>query len=114
MPQMTEDQIQEILDGAIEKIKEGVITDAMRGATWKVQEALNREVDKLVTDFVTKEIAPELIINLSANKSAIIEAGIISADAMAKNLSDCLADTLAKKLSSSYERGKIMKALFGD
>lgn len=112
MASLNEEQINEILASAMEQIKAGVVTEAMRQATWKVSESLNREIDTIVKDFVTKEVAPELIISLNKNKSAIIEAGIIAADEMAKQLAASMAAKVTENLSTSYKRSAILKALF--
>ncbi len=113
MTVLSEEQMQEILNGAMEKIKESVIEDAIDSVSWAVKRSLTTEVDKLVGKFVKEEVGPELITSLDANKSMIIEAAIFSANKMALLLAETMSETLAERIGDSWKRDKIIKAMFG-
>jgi len=110
---LSEEQTQEILKGAMDEIRKAVVEEATRNAVWAVERAVSSKVNEIVNDFIQKEVAPEIVTSLQANKSQIIAAAIISADSMAVMLATSFSDTLAKKLGTSYERDKIFKAMFG-
>ncbi len=111
---LTEEQTKEIIDGALEQIKSGVIEEATNHAKWITRDAIADEVRNIVTDFVKKKVAPEILVSLEKQKSAIIDAAIMSAQTMAEMLAQSLTDTLAEKLKNSWDRKKIFDAMFGN
>ncbi len=109
---LTKEQTQEILNGAMEQIKQAVINNAIKEASWKIQVALNDAVSGVVKTFVQEEVAPELLTSLTENKSALISAAITSAESMAIQLAKAMSAELADNLGSSYGRKKILEAMF--
>lgn len=109
---LTPEQTKEILDGAIEKIRDAVIDQATSEASWHCKSAIEHEIREIVRDFVKSEIAPEIITSLNEKKSVIIEAAIVSAENMATMLAESMAAQLAENLGKSYQREKIFKEMF--
>ncbi len=109
---LTEEQTKEILNGAIEQIREAVIDEATKGATWRVQESVGSAVNRVVTTFVQEELAPEIITCLREKKSVLIEAAIAGAEGLAVQLAEAMTTQLAENLGTSYKRKKILEAMF--
>ena len=109
---LNEEQTQQIVNGALEQIRQAVIDEAASEATWKVKTAVGNAVNELVTNFVKEEIAPEILTSLRENKSLLIQAAITSAEDMAVMLAKALTETLAENLGGSYNRKKILEAMF--
>lgn len=110
---LTEEQTKEIVSGAIEKIKEEVVKNATDHAIYASQSAIESSVSEIITKYIKEEVAPEILVSLSEQKSAIIKAAVVSAENLAVLLADSMTSALAEKLSRSYGRDKIITALFG-
>lgn len=67
----------------------------------------------LVKEWVLNELKPELVASLEKKKSFLIDAALISAESMAENLAKAMSEQMAENLASSYNRKKILEALFG-
>ncbi len=109
---LTEAQIADILDGAMEHIRKAVIDEAIQNAAHTVQVSLSQTVTGVVREFVKEELAPEIVTSLRENRSALIEATIASAESMAVQLATAMSEELAQNLGSSYKRKKVLAALF--
>jgi TRAP-type mannitol/chloroaromatic compound transport system substrate-binding protein len=112
MSLLNDEQVKEIVAGAIEQIKESVIQEATREVTWQVKSTVATEVNKIVGEFVRTEIAPSIIIELKEKKSIIINAAIASSQEMAKIIAESMTKKLAENLGTSYKASKILKEMF--
>lgn len=61
---------------------------------------------------MTNEVVPELLVSLTAKKSVIIEAAIMSAEVMAEELARAMTKQFVENVGSSYKRKKIFEAMF--
>lgn len=112
MALLTEAQTKEIVNGAIEKIKESVVNEATNQAIWTTKDEIGKSIRDIVSTFVKEEIAPGILLELNKNKSLIIEAAVVSAQSLAETLAKGMADSLAENLGTSYKRDRILKSLF--
>lgn len=112
MPILTETQTKEIIDGAMEQIKNGVVEEAKSHISWVTKDAVEMKIREVINKWVEKEVAPELVVSLNKNKSAIMSAAVMSAQDVAKLLADVMTKKLAENLTTSYKRNNILKALF--
>lgn len=109
---LTEEQTQEIINGALEEIKQAVIKEATSEISWQAKSAASNAVHDIVEEFISKEVKPELLVSLQKKKSAIIDAAIIGAENMAVMLAKAMAEKLSENLGTSYKRSEILKAMF--
>lgn len=109
---LTPEQEKEILDAAFEHMKDTVIKTAVSSTSWKIEHELKEAVASIVTKFVADEIAPEILVSLNEQKSAIVQAAIVSADKLAVMLAESLTAKLAENLGRSYRRDEIFKKMF--
>lgn len=109
---LTEEQTQQIIDGALDQIKQAVIGEATEEASWRVKTAAGNAVTEIVTTFVKEEVAPEILTSLRERKSVLVNAAIASAENMAAQLAEAMSQKLAENLGGSYSRKKILEAMF--
>jgi len=109
---LTEEQKKEIIEGALEEIKQAVIKEATSEVSWQAKTTTSSAVHDIVEEFINKEVKPELLVSLREKKSAIIEAAILGAENMAVMLAKAMAASLAENLGTSYKRNAILKAMF--
>ena len=112
MSVLTEDQQASIIEEAMVHIKEAVIDSATRQATYTASDAIQREVNEVVSTFMREHIAPDITAALLGSKETIVKAAVLSAESMAENLAKAMTASLAENLADSYSRNKIIEALF--
>lgn len=110
---LTDEQKQEILNDAFEQVKAGVIENAITHVDWNIKHELSTKTNELVKEWVLNELKPELVASLNEKKSFLIEAALLSAESMAESLANIMAEKMAENLANSYDRKKILEALFG-
>ncbi len=110
---LTDKQKQEILDEAFEQVKAGVVENAIEHVDWNIKHELSTRTNNVVQEWVLNELKPELVASLNENKSFLIDAALVSAESMAKELAKVMSAKMAENLASPYDRRKIIEALFG-
>jgi len=81
--------------------------------TWEIKQKAAEIVAKETTKWINENIIPELIAYLVESKNGLLQIGAKLAPRMVEELTKILIDGFKKKLESSYERGLIIKSLFG-
>lgn len=112
MSVLTEEQQASIISEAMESIKTAVIERATNQASYTAKNAIQASVTKIVSEFIQEEIAPDIVAALVASKETIITAAVVSAESMATQLAKAMTDKFAENVASSYNRDKIIAALF--
>jgi len=110
---LTQDQINEavqasvpnILSGLRREIEERMVREAMQVAT--------AEVQKAVAEWVKVNLIPSVEKALTESKDGLVATGPVMAKAMTDQIGVALAQTVQKKLESSWERKKLFEALVG-
>ena len=109
---LTQEQIEEMLEQAGSEVRASLVEDFKS----KIRAAAGMEIDsavcKIIDQFMRDEIAPELAEALMGNKPAIIKAAIKAADEIAAEITQALVEKAKANMGSSWERKKIIGALF--
>ena len=111
---MTEADLKEFLEenkAEIQStIKARVIDRILEQHRWDI----TGQIAKVVDEFVSTEIVPEVKKHLADNKGPILEAAIAGASTIGDTLAKALVEQAAKRLdANSYQFRDITKALFG-
>lgn len=109
---LTQEQVQSILKEATPSIVAGLREEVVRQAKWEMNPIISQMIQKEVSEFMTTEIIPIVRQQLVEGKAGLITIAIDSANAITESLAKAMAATLQKKLESSYDRTKILEALF--
>jgi len=110
--QLTQDQIQSILEEAKPSIIAGLRKEVTQQAKWEMNPIVAKMIQEEVTTFMNTEILPVVRQQLIEGKEGLISVAIGAANSIAANLAEIMAATLKEKLEKSYERTKILEALF--
>lgn len=110
--QLTQEQIQSILEEAKPSIIAGLREEVTRQAKWEMNPIVAKMIQDEVTTFMNDEIIPVIRQQLIEGKDGLISVAISSANAVAETLAQTMAETLKKKLENSWERTKILESLF--
>ena len=110
--QLTQEQIQSILEEAKPSIIAGLREEVTRQAKWEINPIVSKMIQDEVTSFMTAEIIPVIKQQLVEGKDGLIKTAIEAANSVATGLANAMAATLKEKLEKSYERTKILEALF--
>ena len=109
---LSDEQKQEILNEAFEKVKNDVVENAISHVDWNIKNELSTRTNEVVKNWVNEVLAPELLISLNENKGVLIEAALVSAETIATELAKAMTSAVIENMSSSYSRKKIVEALF--
>ncbi len=110
---MTEDELRLFLDensAAIKaEVKRKMVDRLVAEHSWDI----SKQIGTVVSDFVAKEVVPEVTAHLSSVKGEITEGVIRSLATISDDLAKALAKDAAENISTSYKRTQILKAIFG-
>jgi len=109
---LTDTQQQEILEGALDGIKQRIIEDTIAHVEWNIKNEAANATSEIVKMWVNEELKPELIVSLEAKRSVLIESAIVAAEQLSEALAKAMTDAMVENLGSSYSRKKIIEALF--
>lgn len=109
---MNDEEIKEM----IEKVKPGIEQKLNDTITEQIinslKYSLSNQVEAAVSDYVAKEIIPEVRTILDNNKEEILEEVSKNALLVCKELTEGIAVRALSNLEVSYKRSAIIKALF--
>ena len=110
---MTEDDLKQFLEENADSIKEAVkaktIERLMESHRWQITEGIG----KVVQEFVSKEIVPEIKNYLASQKGPILKAALVGAAEIGENISKAITARAAKNITpDSYQFRSVMEALF--
>jgi hypothetical protein len=110
---VTEDDLKEFLDQNKADIQQAVKAKMIEGLITQHRWEISGEIAKIVQDFVTAEIVPEVKNYLAENKGPILQAAIAGAAEIGDTLAKAIVERTAKKLKADgYEFRSVLKALF--
>lgn len=110
---MTEDDLKEFLDENKESIKNAVRAKMIESLLADHRWEISAEISKVVEDFVSTEIVPEVRKYLADNKGPILQAAIAGAAEIGDTLAKAIVTRTAERLKAdSYQFRSVMKALF--
>jgi hypothetical protein len=113
MTQMTEEDLKEFLDANKTEIQQAVKAKMIAGLIEQNRWEISGEIAKVVQEFVSSEIVPEVKKYLADNKGPLIAAAIKGASEIGDSLAKAIVERTAKKLKGdSYEFRAVMKSLF--
>lgn len=109
---LTKEQIDSVVASAMPDMLTALRNEFKEQALYTARSALNEEVHKAVREWVLAEIIPEIRTALAESKAGIVATVPQLAETLVTVLSGALAEQLKKNLEQSYNRNKIMEALF--
>lgn len=112
MPQAFPFDIQRVITESQDRLVAQTVENLRASVEGQVVRYMNSQVEKIVTEFVTKELAVELNAQLLGNKSAIIAAASVVAGEIASNIAASIAKSVADTLSNDWKRREVIKSLF--
>lgn len=96
-------------DKIIASIKGAVEKEFVKRFEWDLSAA----VSGAVTEFINKEIVPEVAARLTADKQFIVEAAYKTSSAVVEKMVEAIGKQVAENLSSRYRLEQVVKALIG-
>lgn len=110
---MTPEDLQSFLDANKTEIQTAVKSRVIEQIIAQHQWDISSEIRKVVTEFVSTEIVPEIKKHLQDQKGPIIQAALVGASEIGANIAKALAERSAKNLTSdSYQFRSVMEAIF--
>jgi len=110
--QLTQEQVESIINESMADIKEHVISEAKRKIEYTIADVIAVEVKDVVQTFFRDEIKDDLKTSLVASKETIIKAAIDASQDIAVSLAKAMTSALTENLANGYTRGKIFKEMF--
>ncbi len=110
--ELTTEQTQKIIEEMMPDLKAKMLDQVSKAASWEVSEKCKALVLDQVTEFIEKEVMPEVAENLLSQKGFLIESAIKFSEISVDILKDAMAEQLKKSLSNSWSREKLFKAMF--
>lgn len=101
--------LEENKEAVKQKVKEAMLDAVTRKFSWEVPEQIN----SIVSEFITEEIAPALRDELMENKNAIVESATTIVSGIPAELGKALQEHLAKNFTDSWKLRKVTEAMFG-
>lgn len=109
---LTKEQIDSVVTSAMPDVLAALRKEFQEQALYTARSTLNDEVRKAVQDWVVTEIIPEIRTALAESKAGIVATVPQLAETLVTVLGTALGEQLKKNLEQSYNRTKIMEALF--
>jgi hypothetical protein len=107
-----EERVQAALEAAMPEILSNLKKEITEGISYQVRNEVTKKVIEVVNDFVSKELAPEISTILLSEKEGILKSVPGIAENIVETLGKALQEKVKDKLSTSYSRNSILKALF--
>jgi predicted N-formylglutamate amidohydrolase len=109
----SQEQINDLLEAAKPSIIEGLKKEIKQSITYQMQEAAAKAVREHTTNWITENVIPEITKELVESKEGLVALGAKLAPVLLDSLTESFADTIKKKMESSWERKKVFEALLG-
>ncbi|GAA4108624.1 hypothetical protein ACFFTN_01220 [Aminobacter aganoensis] len=110
---MTEDDLKDFLETNKAEIQAAVKVRMIENLLSQNQWAISGQIAKVVEEFVTAEIIPDVRAYLADNKGPLLQAAIAGAAEIGDTLSKAIVARTAKRLQpDNYEFRKVLEALF--
>lgn len=109
---LTPEQVSEILEAAKPDIIAGLKEEVVRQAKWDLNDKAGQMVRAEVERFVGEEIVPVIREQLIESKEGLISLAVPLAETIVTELAAKLAQDAKKNMENSWDRKKILDALF--
>ena len=110
---LTEAQIQQIVASATAEIEEAAKEEVKRAITDQMTRAVETCIRDSAAVFLREHVQPKIVKKLADAESAIIEAAVRVASEAGKALANGMIDDVKAKMKNSWDRKKILSAMFG-
>lgn len=111
---LNQTQIDELIQAATPNVIKTLQASIESQITWQVTEGAAKQIANHVQAWITENIIPEVSRELSENKESLISIGIKLGPAMVDATVIAMTAQMEEVLKSSYKRGAVFKALFGN
>lgn len=110
---LTQDQINQAVSEAMPDILAGLKREISENAIYTAKQAAWSAVQAAVTKWINENLVPDIITVLSESKDGLIASAPLFAQSINNAMLEAFADTVKKKLETSWERKKLFEALLG-
>jgi prophage antirepressor-like protein len=111
---LTEVQIKEILDSALPDVVAGLKTELKEMTLNQIKWSADETIGKFIRQWLSENILPEIEKTLIESKAGLVATAVLMAEQSMALIAKAHAESLAKRLESSYSREKILKSILGD
>ena len=108
---LSEEQIQSLIEKSMPDIKEAVVKDVAGRMSWTINDIMAQQIKVYVTEWVQKNVLPDVATHLMTNKEMLVGVAAESAPKIAVLISEAMADSIKKTLEDRFSRGKLFDAL---
>ena len=108
----SEEEMQAILEGAKDDIRASLVEEMRKGMKDTVKWELQKELQIIIQEYIKDEIVPEARAALTEDKPVILKAVIEGANEAGNLLCAAIVEDFKEKLSKSWTRSNILKAMF--
>ncbi len=105
-------EIDEILEKAKPSIIEGLRKEVVSAAIQNFKYSFESEIANHITKWIKEEILPEITKKLVEGKEGLISAGVKIVPSIVTAITESVTDSIKKKMEDSWDRKKILTALF--
>jgi hypothetical protein len=109
---LTPEQMNDLLEQAKPSIIEGLKQQVFSSFNYTMKEEAAKVIRDHVTVWVKDNIIPEITKQLVESKDGLIKTGLTLAQSLCDLLMESMVKELGKKLQNSWERTKILEAMF--
>ncbi|WP_433705832.1 hypothetical protein [Paraburkholderia sacchari] len=108
---LTQEQINEAVQDAMPDILAGLRNEIAETAIFHAKLTAQDAVQKAVSGWIVDNLVPEILRALVEGKEGLVAMAPLFAQSMAAEMQKAFADSITKKLETSWERKKIFEAL---
>ena len=109
---LTQEQIEKAVQDSLPDVLLGLKQSLSEKALYEAREVVAKIVREEVTEWVKAEIVPAIKLALVESKDGLIATAPVLAAGITKALTTAMLADLKEKLGQSWNRGKIMEAMF--
>lgn len=109
---LTAEQIEQAVSDALPNVLNGLRREIQETALAQARQTALNFISKAVQDWCQQNLIPSVHATLAESKDGLIAMGPLLAEKTSALLVESITKDLSEKLSKSWERKKIMEALF--
>ncbi len=109
---LTQEQINEAVKDAMPSVLQGLRNEIAEQALREARQVVSTQIQSVVTAWFTSEVVPEVKAALVESKAGLIAVAPQFADQLSASLVKAMTEGLQKRLESTWERKKILEAMF--
>lgn len=108
---LTPEQIEEAVSSTVPSVLAGLRKEISERALNSARETALAAINKAVSDWCITELVPEIHRTLAESKDGLVSMVPTMASGVIQAITDAMADSIKKKLETSWQRQQIFKAL---